>query len=107
MKSLIKYLLISAALGFVACGTPPSANADPYWRNHWGWYDNSYRPYYHQYYGPTYYPNNGAYYGGYYNGPYTNGYYGNGYTGYNSFYGPAYVAPGVGVRVGRTTFGWW
>jgi hypothetical protein len=106
MASRLKYLMVAAVLGFVMFGATPSAESapHPYWTNHWGWYDNTYRPYYNNYYysAPAYRPV-APYYGGYYGSPY----YYNGYTGYNSFYGPAYVAPGVGVRVGRMNFGWW
>jgi hypothetical protein len=103
MNTLLKSLFVAAALSVVVFSSPSSAQADPYWRNHWGWYDNTYRPYYNNYYGPNY---SGAYYGpryGGYNGYYGNGYYGNGYTSP----GPYYTAPGVGVHVGRVNFGWW
>jgi len=92
-----------AALGILFLA-PSAATADGYWRNHWGWYDNTYRPYYNTYYGPGYYGYGGGYYapqyygGAYYSGPYYNGYY--------AAPGP-YYAPGVGVRVGRMNFGWW
>lgn len=111
MKTMLKSLCVAAVLGMMTFSAPTSAKADqsPYWRNHWGWYDNTYRPYYNNYYGPTYgggyYAPNYGYGGGYYSRPYYGGY--NGYTGYNSFYGPTYVTPGVGVRVGRLNFGWW
>lgn len=105
MNSLLKKVLVAAALGvlFFAPSTPANAQS-PYWRNHWGWYDNTYRPYYHNYYGPNYYGGYGYSRPGYgpaYVAPY--------YHGYNSFYnGPGvYVAPGVGVHVGRANFGWW
>lgn len=101
MKSILKTACVAAVLGVMLIGVPTSAKAqDPYWRNHWGWYDNTYRPYYHHYYGPNYYGTYRPGYGGYYSsGPYYNGYY--------AAPGPTYVAPGVGVRVGRLNFGWW
>jgi len=104
MKSWLKHLFVAAVLGFILFGSSSTAQADPYWRNHWGWYDNTYRPYYYNYYGPGY---SGAYYapgyGGYYSTP---GYY---YGGYNGYYATprTYYAPGVGVHVGRMNFGWW
>jgi hypothetical protein len=106
MTSFFKRLLVLAVLGFAMMGLPSTATAghSPYWHNHWGWYDNTYRPYYHGYYGPSYY---GPAYGAYYTRPY----YYNGYYGVPSPYygvpGPHYVAPGVGVHVGRLNFGWW
>ena len=105
MTSWIKYVLITVALGCVTLGAGTSANAEqhPYWRSHWGWYDNTYRPYYNNYYysSPGYSGYYAPSYGGYYAAPAP--YYG----GYNSFYGPTYVAPGIGVRTGRVTYGWW
>jgi hypothetical protein len=80
---------------------PVPVQADDYWNGYWGWYDNTYRPYYyHQYSRPTF----GAYYGS--SGPYPR-YYGAPYPGYYSGYGYGYVpsrtyygTPGVGVAVG-------
>ena len=102
---LFKTLVVAAILGVAFIVTPSPAKADhnPYWRNHWGWYDNTYRPYYQRYYGPSY---GGAYYGNsYYARPYYGGaYYGGGYYGNPGVY---YNSPGVGVQVGPLTFGWW
>jgi len=101
MKSLLKTLFVAFALTVVLLSGPATANAQrsPYWHNHWGWYDNTYRPYYNNYYYGGY---GRPYYNGYYNNGYYNGYYGNGYYGPN-----VYVNPGVGVNVGRLNFGWW
>jgi hypothetical protein len=104
MNTLLKKLLVTAAFGLLFFAPVASANAqNPYWRNHWGWYHNTYRPYYNNYYNPGY----GAYRAGY--GPAIVAPY---YPGYNAYY-PApvpyygYYGPGVGVQVGRVNFGWW
>jgi hypothetical protein len=103
MNKLLRNLLLGATLGVsLLAVAPQSAKADSYWTNHWGWYDNTYRPYYQRrYYYNTYPPP--AYYGpsysgGYYTAPYS--------TPYN---GPYYGGPyyGSGVRVGPLQFGWW
>jgi hypothetical protein len=102
MKSRLKSLFVAAVLGVMLFAPSATTHADqnPYWRNHWGWYDNTYRPYYNSYYSPRY---NSGYYGP--------GYYGNyGAPGYNGYYAPGgyyYGTPGVGVQVGRLNFGWW
>lgn len=104
MTNSLKALLLAATLGLgLTAAVPSTARADDgYWRNHWGWYDNTYRPYYQRsyYYGPTYAapaPSYGnTYYGSsYYGAPYNGGYY------YNQ---PYY---GGGVQVGPLRFGWW
>jgi len=105
LRKLLKPVLVAAVFGLVSLGTTTSATAQrsAYWNNHWGWYDNTYRPYYNTYYAPTY------------TSPYYAPTYGYGYVapapyygyGYRSYYGPAYVPPRVGVRTGPVTFGWW
>lgn len=97
MKSLFGKLLLGVVLGVsLWSASPTPAKADDYWNRHWGWYDNTYRPYYyrHRYRGPAYY--SGPQY--YSPGP---GYY----------YGPSrpyYGRPGGGgVQVGPLRFGWW
>jgi hypothetical protein len=99
--SLVKRLLLicTAATMFLLAEPPQTTSRaeardgrDRYWRNYWGWYDRSYRPYYNRgyrrynygyrgyprsYYG---YPNYG--YGYRYGYPYSGGYYG-GYAPYN------------------------
>ena len=102
MYTTLKAILAAGVLAVVCLGTPASAKADHnrYWRNHWGWYDNTYRPYYNNYYGRNYGGYYAPNYGGYYSRPYYGGYYGGG----------GYYAPGVGigVRIGnRASFGWW
>jgi hypothetical protein len=102
-----------------ACISPAPAQADDYWDGYWGWYDNTYRPYYYrQYtsprvggymYGPGTYYGSGAYYSpGYYSPGYSYGYgapagayYGTRNLGYRDF-GPY----GGTVRVGPVRFGW-
>ncbi len=72
---------------------------DPYWNNHWQWYDSTYRPYYHRYYGQGYYNNPQPYYGNAYGNPNV------GTTYYGSpYYGPYY---GGGVQIGPLRLGWW
>lgn len=106
MSKMLKALLVIGVLSVGLVSTAKNAQADHngYWRSHWGWYDNTYRPYYNSYYGPNYngyyrpsYGGYSPYYGGYNNQPYYGGYYGGGYYG-----------PGVNVRIGnRVNFGWW
>jgi hypothetical protein len=99
-RKLLLGVLLGASLWALA---PAPAKADPYWDNHWGWYDRTYRPYYYRrYYVPpttTYYapPAPAPYYGPTY-GPTT-----------TYYYGPAYPYPyyGGGVQVGPLRFGWW
>jgi len=94
MTRILRTLLVAVTLATAAFCLPTNSHAqNVYWRNHWGWYDNTYRPYYNNYYTPYY----GPAYGGYYSTPY----YGGGY------YAPPYYGPGVGVRVGRMNFGYW
>jgi hypothetical protein len=100
MNKTLKSLLVAAVLTAAALSTPSNASAldhNPYWKGYWGWYDNTYSPYYHTYYGPSYYGN--------YGGPAYNGYYS------QPSYGTTYVNPGPyvtpGVNVGRVHFGWW
>jgi hypothetical protein len=102
MKSLFGKLLLGAVLGAsLWTASPTPAKADDYWNRHWGWYDNTYRPYYYRqrYRSP-------AYYGGY-----NNNYYGPAPApapGY--YYGPSrpYYGPrGGGAQVGPLNFGWW
>ena len=98
--------------------SPAPAQADDYWDGYWGWYDNTYRPYYYRQYSS---PRVGGYaysYGGpgaYYHSP---GYYSPGYAprSYGAPYGAYYGTPNVGyrdfgpyggtVRVGPVRFGW-
>src|SRR5438876_12264052 len=79
MNAFVRLFLISAVLGLlILAACPAPAAADDYWPGYWGWYDNTYAPYYRQYsyYGPGYaYPAPvpaPAY--GYYGGPYYGGY---------------------------------
>ena len=103
----LKATLLATVLGVSFFAMAPKAEAhNPYWRNHWGWYNNTYRPYYHRnyYYGPSYY--SGAYYSPY------GGYYNRGYGGYGGYYGGTDVGVGVGgagigVGVGPVGVGWW
>lgn len=97
--SLLKKALLLAVLGvslYTAIPTSAKADHNPYWRNHWGWYNNTYRPYYHRsyYYSP-------GYYGGYYGGGYPYGYYGG-----RGYYGGGYYGGGS-VNVGPLNIGWW
>jgi hypothetical protein len=92
-RGLIAAVLFGMA--YFTCGTAPVRAQDPYWNNHWRWYDNTYRPYYHRYYAPNY------------NSYYTQPYYGGAYYGptyQNPYYGPYY---GGGVQVGPMRLGWW
>ena len=102
MIRCIRRFLLSAVLALAAMTAAAPAKADPYWTNHWNWYNGTYRPYYSRhYYGPSV----GGYYG--------NGYYGNGYAapnyGNGYYYGPTYYGPyyGGGVSIGPLRFGWW
>ena len=120
MNAWIRNSLLATALGLslLAIGPQP-AQADDYWDGYWGWYDNTYRPYYYRQYarspyygGATYggayyggYPST-AYYGGYPSGAYYGGYRGGAYYGTPSF-GYSDFRGGAGaVRVGPMTFGW-
>jgi hypothetical protein len=105
MNALLRMFLFSTVVGLLLVALRPApAGADDYWNGYWGWYDNTYRPYYYrQYsYGPAYgYPPPAyGYYGpSYYNyGPY--GYYGAPRAGVSVYPG------GAAVRVGPMRFGW-
>lgn len=107
MNATLKTLLVAGLLAVALMAAPSTASADhnPYWRGYWGWYDNTYTPYY-SYYGPTFYGsygpsyNYGPGYGGYYTTP--------NYHYYSGYYAPG---PNVNVRIGkgrdRVSFGWW
>ena len=101
MRLIIQKCLLGALLGtaVLACAPQPAkADAeDRYWRHYWGWYDNTYRPYYHRrfYAPPSYYPPPPPYYGG-----------------TTTYYGPApapmYPYGGTGVIVTPgIRYGWW
>ena len=114
-------LLASAALGLAALVVSPApAQADDYWDGYWGWYDNTYRPYYYRQYsrypaggGYTYghsayaypgYSYGSPYYGGaspYWGGRYGGAYYGTPNAGYSDF-----GRYGGRVNVGPLSFGW-
>jgi hypothetical protein len=110
MKAFRLFLLSAVVAGSLPALCPAPASADEYWPGYWGWYDNTYRPYYarrYAYSGPgySYYAPAPAY------GP---AYYGPGYSGYAP-YGTYYGAPAAGVgvypggtavRVGPMRFGW-
>ncbi len=101
MKTIFRKVVLCGLLGVAVLAIQPTpAKADPddrYWRNHWGWYDGTYRPYYHRryYYAPpsTYVYPPAPYYGG--------------TTYYNYGPAPAYPYYGGGVVVGPLRFGWW
>ncbi len=76
MQSFLKSILLGAVLSLPFAFPGQATTADDYWKNHWNWYDNTYRPYQYRY-GTGYSP-------GYYNNYYSPGY------GYNSYYGPGY-----------------
>jgi hypothetical protein len=109
MNALFRTLLVSTLLGLsLVALSPSSSQADDYWDGYWGWYDNTYRPYYYRqyyyaprydYYGPAY-PSYGYYdrYPGY---RYRGNYYGTPNFGYRDFGGG-----GGQVRVGPLRFGW-
>jgi hypothetical protein len=101
MKRVLQSIIIAAACGafLFAWGASTTEAQDPYWRNHWRWHNNVYRPYYYNYYGPSYYTAPPVY-----SGPYTTGYY-NGYYAPGYTYAPGYY--GSGVVVGPLRFGWW
>ena len=110
MKAFRIFLLSAIVAGSLLALCPAPASADDYWNGYWGWYDNTYRPYYtRRYYsGPAYgyYAPAPAY--GYY-GP---GYYGPAYAPYGGAYyggpaaGVAVYPGGTAVRVGPMRFGW-
>lgn len=104
MKRMLQGLILAGTIGaslFVGSVSTTQAQ-DPYWNNHWRWHNNTYRPYYHRYYGPTVYTTPPVY-NGYYNNGYNNGYY---YAPGTTYYGPGYYGGG-GVQVGPMRFGWW
>jgi hypothetical protein len=111
-----RFLLVVVFLAMIAgafAWSPRAAQADDYWDNYWGWYDNSYRPFYSRSSRYDYRPY-GSYYGGYYysrpNADY-NYFYRNApdyYYSPNYGYGTAYPSYGGGgqVQVGPLRFGW-
>jgi hypothetical protein len=103
MNSLVRKLLLGGLLvaaGLACAPTPAKADpVDPYWRHYWGWYDGTYRPYFHRryYYAPPslygYPPPPAPYYGG---------------TTYYSPAPPAFPYAHGGVVVGPVVrYGWW
>ena len=103
MKNPIRKVLLGVALGAVAIlgMSSSAAKADDYWRHHWNWYDNSYRPYHHHYYSsPGYYSRPSYGYG------YTTPGYGGTYYYNQPGYAPGYYHGGQ-VGVGPMRFGWW
>jgi hypothetical protein len=95
-RALLGSLLSISLFGAIQSNATAQTRTVEYWPGYWRWYDQTYRPYYHRYYGPTVYePVPQPYYNG-------SGYY----TPYYTAPTPApYYAPGV--RVGRVRFGWW
>jgi len=91
MLKLIRYAVLSCVAWLPLTMVAAAPAADNYWRNHWGWYNNTYAPYYNRY-GYGYAP---GYYNGWGNGFYGNGFYGNGFYG-NGMYGNAYSPYGYG-----------
>jgi hypothetical protein len=113
MRRLILTLATAVTLGAMSLTlSPAKAAADEYWDGYWGWYDNTYSPYYtRRYYSEpySYGPYNyGPSYGSYPGGAYYSGrprYYGGDYYGTPNFGYRDY--PGAGqVRVGPLRFGW-
>jgi hypothetical protein len=99
MKRLIGKLMLGLMLGASLWSfSAAPAKADDYWNRHWGWYDNSYRPYYyrHRYAPPAY--GYGYQYGPTYYGP------GPGRYRQRTYY---YSRPGGAVQIGPLNFGWW
>lgn len=103
MKRILQSLIVAAACAapLFTWGASTTQAQDPYWRNHWRWHNNTYRPYYQRYYGPSYYSAPPVY-SGPYNNYYNNGYY---YAPGSTYYSPGYY--GGGVQVGPVQFGWW
>jgi len=123
MNAVSRLGLLSVVVGASLLAlVPASTDADDYWNSYWGWYDNTYRPYYTQRYyaspgygyatGPaysTYVPAISTYGPGYYGPSYAPGYYGN--APYGTYYGTPRAGVGVypgstAVRVGPMRFGW-
>jgi hypothetical protein len=112
---MTRYVLVFVFLAMIAgafAAAPQPAQADDYWNNYWGWYDNSYRPFYSRSNRYDYRPY-GSYYGGYYSGQpnygYDNYYYRNApdyYYSPNYGYGSGYGYGGGQVQVGPLRFGW-
>jgi hypothetical protein len=95
-----RILILALLLAVIGGGLTfaPASHAQDYWNNYWGWYDNTYRPYYHRY---TYRPY--ADYG--YLQPSYGGYYDYGYAPRYYDYG-GYRPYGGQVQVGPFSFGW-
>lgn len=104
MTWLKRFLLIGCTAAMLQFAMPTEeVQAQNYWRNYWGWHNNTYRPYYNNRYG---YGNN------YYNRGWSSGYrgysypYSYGYGGYNYPYYGNYYYPGNSVQVGPLRFFW-
>ena len=93
MRSLKAILLATVVGASLFCIASPAEARNRYWKRHWGWYNNTYRPYYYRNYGYGYRPGN---YGYGYSRPY--GYYGN-YYGRNRI-----GVGGLGISIGGR---WW
>jgi hypothetical protein len=112
MNRFFRRLLLGALVTLTLYGanssTVTAQRTVEYWPGYWHWYDNTYRPYYHRYYGPT--NSSPAYSGPAYSGP---TYYDTAppayYGGNAPYYTPYYTRPyyGNGVQVGPLRFGWW
>jgi len=116
VNAISRTLIAAAVLGLAMLVLSPApAQADEYWDGYWGWYDNTYRPYYYRQY--SRYPGGYVYGPGAYAYP---GYYGSPYYGgapyWGGRYGAYYGTPNIGYRdfgrfggrvdVGPLSFGW-
>jgi hypothetical protein len=50
VNQFLKIALLLAVIGGGLAVTPAASQAQDYWNSYWGWYDNTYRPYYHRQY---------------------------------------------------------
>jgi len=54
-RVLIGSLLSISLFGAIQSNATAQTRTVEYWPGYWRWYDQTYRPYYHRYYGPTVY----------------------------------------------------
>ena len=109
MTSLFRNLLFAglAVAALLTITGAARADHDDYWGGYWGWYDDSYSPYYRRYSSRPNYRSYGYRPNRYYDDDYYGGRYRDNYRYRdNDRYYDRYRDDGGSVRVGPLEFGW-